>query len=140
MFVKGAEDADAGLTGLAVEAHHLFRVLLALYVLLYLHVEDRVPRRHLHDTAKRSMFFDVAHHELQHEFLFEKGEGHFWGQLFLRDWWSPMQDWMHVASVNGHTLHLTPFPFLGCKPVDPGRAFRIFSMPLPKGICLQDST
>ena len=42
VLVEGAQHADAGLAGLAVEAHDLVRVLLALNVLLDLAVEEAV--------------------------------------------------------------------------------------------------
>jgi len=51
MFVERAQDADTLVARLAVEPHRLVTVLPTLDVLLSLHVEQRVTRRHLQRTA-----------------------------------------------------------------------------------------
>jgi len=47
MFVERAQDADAHVTRLTVEPHRLVTMFTTLYVLLSLHVKQRVTLRHL---------------------------------------------------------------------------------------------
>jgi len=54
VLVERTQDADALVARLAVEPHRLVAVFATLDVLLRLHVEQRVTRRHLTPTSRHT--------------------------------------------------------------------------------------